>query len=100
MGNPAPLWKLEGFLERLDAWVDREKPSDDVRIAATAWILTRPGDPYQGVKRDKTIPNYWYGAIPRSGDDAGHVVVCCYWIEELRKTLRCDSFATLSLPIL
>ena len=41
----------------------------------------------------------WFGAVPDTDDGLGHVVVCSYWIEETRRAVRCDSFATLNLPL-
>lgn len=92
-------WTLEGFLDRLDAWVELESPADDLRLIVTAWVLTRYDDPYQGVRRERGFPNLWFGAIPHSYDGRGAVVACSYWIEESRHTVRCDSFATLGLPL-
>jgi hypothetical protein len=94
-----PAWSLEGFLDTLDAWAERESPTDDLRMVVTAWVLSRYDDPYQGVRRENGFPNLWYGPVPNSGDGAGRVVVCSYWIMESSRTVRCDSFATLSLPL-
>jgi hypothetical protein len=99
VSSAAPLWKLEGFLDRLDTWEKIESPSDDLRLIVTAWIMTRYDDPYQGVRRESGFPNLWFGVVPHSDDGAGNVVVCAFWIEESRRTVRCDSFATLSLPL-
>jgi hypothetical protein len=90
-------WTLVGFLDCLDAWVERESPADDIRYAATSWILTRYDDPYQGVRRENRFPNLWFGAIPNTGHGLGYVVGCAYWIDEATRTVECDSFATLSL---
>jgi hypothetical protein len=90
-------WKLVGFLECLDAWAEREKPSDDLRVIVTAWIMTRYDDPYQGVRREHRYPNLWFGAVPKSGHGLGYLVMCACWIEETTRTVRCDSFTTLSL---
>jgi len=101
VASAGPGWQLEGFLERLDAWSEREgaNVSDDVRIAATAWILTRMDDPYQGVQREQGFDNLWFGAVPGSHDGKGHVVVCSYWIEETEHVVRCDNFGLLSWPV-
>jgi hypothetical protein len=37
--------------------------------------------------------------VPNSQDDAGRVVVCSYWIFESQHLVRCNSFATLGLPL-
>lgn len=92
-------WALEDFIKRLDWWIDSESPPDDLRLIVTAWILTRYDDPFQGVRRESAFPNLWFGAVPDSEDGAGKVVVCSYWIAESTRTVRCDSFATLSLPL-
>jgi hypothetical protein len=94
-----PAWVLEGFLERLDAWAEQENPPADLRLLVTSWIMTRYDDPYQGVQRAEGFENLWYGAVPNTDDGLGHVVTCSYWIEETRRTVRCDSFATLNLPL-
>jgi hypothetical protein len=93
-----PGWRLEGFLERLDAWAERESPSGDLKLLVTAWIMTRYEDPYQGMRRERGFPNLWFGSVPHS-EVAGTTVVCTYWIEESARTVRCDGFATLNLPI-
>jgi len=92
-------WQLEGFLERLDAWANQEQPDDDLRLQVTEWILSRFGDPYQGVQREPGFDNLWFGIVPGSLHDADQVVVCSYWIMERDHVVRCDSFATLGLPI-
>lgn len=99
MPDPAPTWQLVGFLERLDDWIERELPGDDLRVVVTAWVLTRYDDPYQGVRRESAFPNLWFGVVPYSGHDSGSVVVCAYWIEESTRTVHCDSFTRLSVPL-
>jgi hypothetical protein len=92
-------WTLEKFLERFDSWVERESPTDDLRVIVMDWILTRDDDPYQGVRREEGIPNLWFGRVPNSYDGSGHVVVCSYWIKEVTRTVCCDNFGSLSLPL-
>lgn len=92
-------WTLEKFLERFDAWVELESPTDDLRYNVMNWILTRYDDPYHGVRREEGFPNLWFGRVPKSHDRSGHVVTCSYWIEESTRTVRCDNFGTLSLPL-
>ncbi len=94
-----PLWTLLGFLERLDQWVARESPADEVRLLVTAWIMSRYDDPYQGVRREGKFPNLWFGPVPESQDRTGRVVACSYWIDEVNHTVRCDSFDTFYLPL-
>ena len=95
----AALWRLERFLSEFDAWTEREHPSDDLRVLVTEWMVGRQDDPYRGVRREPGFENLWYGAVPDSNDGAGHVVVCSYWIFEAQRLLRCNSFATLGLPL-
>jgi hypothetical protein len=57
-------WQLESFLDHLDVWIEREQPSDDLRLIVTAWVLTRYEDPYQGVQREPGFENLWFGEIP------------------------------------
>lgn len=92
-------WRLENFPECFDAWAERESPTDDLRFIVMDWILTRGDDPYQGVRREEGFPNLWFGRIPNSHDGSGRVVVCIYRIEESSRTVRCDHFGTLSLPL-
>lgn len=99
MGEPSQRWTLESFLERLDTWVEVEKPSTDLRYVVTEWILSRFDDPYQGVRREYGFDNLWFGKIPHSQHGNDLIVVCSYWIEEQRHVVRCDSIASLSLPI-
>lgn len=98
MAGASALWKLENFIECLDIWVDLEKPPDGLRRLVTAWIMSRSEDPYQGVRREAGHPNLWFGPVPGSARD-GMVVACSFWIYELRRTVKCNSFGTLSLPI-
>ena len=95
---PPDRWSLEGFEEHLDIWISREDPDADLRLVVAEWILTRFDDPYQGVRREPPFDNLWFGLVPgsRRGD---LVVTCAYWILEREHTVRCDSFATLRLPI-
>jgi hypothetical protein len=92
-------WNLSGFLEQLDAWTERESPPEDQVLLVTAWIMSRFDDPYRGVRREPGFPNLWFGTIPDTDNGSGQVVTCAYWIVESTRTVRCDNFGTLSLPI-
>jgi hypothetical protein len=46
MGNLPTFWRLENFIERLDAWIAVENPSEYVRIIVTEWVVTRFDNPY------------------------------------------------------
>jgi hypothetical protein len=97
---PEPvLWRLERFLSEFDAWVQRDGPSVDLRVLVSEWMLGRQDDPYRGVRREASFENLWYGPIPDSDDGTGRVVVCSYWIVESEHVVRCNSFATLALPL-
>ena len=48
MPDLVPSWILKDFLEQLDAWIDTEKPTQDLINHVTAWIMSRADDPYQG----------------------------------------------------
>ncbi|HEU0129656.1 MAG TPA: hypothetical protein VFQ85_01530 [Mycobacteriales bacterium] len=50
------------------------------------------------MRREPGFPNLWYGPVPGT-DDGETVVQCAYWILEAARTVRCDSFATLSRPL-
>ena len=91
-------WVLEDFEARLDQWIEVESPADNLRILVTAWVLSRFDDPYAGVHREPDFGNLWFGPVPGSVHE-GRVVVCSYWIYEAERTVRCDSIATLNLPI-
>ena len=95
----AALWRLERFLPELDAWAEREHPTVDLRVIVTEWVVGRQDDPYRGVRRVPQFENLWHGAIPGSDDGAGRVVACSYWIVESQHLVRCNSFATLGLPL-
>jgi hypothetical protein len=95
----ASAWVLEGFLDRLDAWLESEPVSDDLRVIVTDWVFTRDHDPYQDARRAGGFDNLWFSVVPESRNEHGRVVVCTYWIEDSRRTVRCDNFATLSWPV-
>jgi hypothetical protein len=99
MGDSTRRWTLSNFIDGLDRWIALENPDDDLRVHVTAWVLTRSDDPYQGVRREPGFDNLWYGAIPGSIHPPSSLVVCSYWIEEAHHSVRCESFATLSMPI-
>jgi hypothetical protein len=90
---------LENFLDRFDAWAELQCPTQDLRCIVLDWIVARGEDPYQGVRRVEGSSNLWFGRIPNSRDGSGRVVVCSYWIEESSRTVRCNIFGTLSLPL-
>ena len=92
-------WRLENFEECLDRWIDQDKPSGDLSLFVTGWLMSRLDDPYQGVLRADGFDNFWYGSVPGSEHGSYEVVVCSYFIEEDSRTVRCASIATLSRPL-
>ena len=91
-------YQLVGFLDNFDQWAGAEDSDQTMRVVVLDWVMTRQESPYQGVRREPSFENLWFGAIPRTarGDQ---VVVCSYWIEEHDHIVRCDRIATLSLPL-
>lgn len=63
------------------------------------WIFTRSEDLYRGMRREPSVPNLWWGAVPGTVDEAGRVVVCAHWMDEIHKVVRCDSLAVLQRPL-
>jgi hypothetical protein len=55
---------LENFVERLDAWIAIENPSEDLRIIVTEWVVARFDNPYTDVSRMPDFPNLWFRPIP------------------------------------
>jgi hypothetical protein len=99
MSSSGPAWKLVGFLDRLDAWIDQERPKQDLRLIVTDWVMSRAVDPYEGAERERGFANLWFARVPHSHDGSGALVVCAYFVEELTRTVRCSSIATLNWPI-
>lgn len=92
-------YQLEDFLKALDEWTELEGPADWIRLSVLNWIFTRQEAPYLGVKRERGFENLWFGPVPQTVDEQGRIVVCTYWINEHDHSVRCDRFATLSLPL-
>lgn len=93
------FWQGENFNDRFTTWLETERPPDPIRRIVANWIVTRFDNPYEGARRDLDIAaNYWFARIPGT-QLHGHVVVCGYWIHEMERIVRCDIFATLSLPL-
>ncbi len=93
-----PLWRLDSFLERFDAWCHTEQVTVDERVLVTLWVMTRMENPFVGVRREPGFADLWFGPIPSTaGND--RVIVCSYWVDPKARTVRCNSFARLSLPL-
>src|SRR5262249_26810015 len=84
--RPTSRWTLQGFDERLEAWISLDQPDEALRFAVLQWLFTRMEDPYGGVRRARELPDLWYGVVPDSLRD-DHVVVCSYWINERAATI-------------
>ncbi|MGQ0464315.1 MAG: hypothetical protein ACT4QG_03230 [Sporichthyaceae bacterium] len=99
MSNRASAWNLIHFDRRMDEWIAREAPDEDRRFAVGHWILGVMDDPYPGMRRQAGFDNLWFGAVPgtRRSDDTA--VACGYWVVERTRSVRCESFATLGLPL-
>jgi hypothetical protein len=44
----AEPWKLERFGEFLDAWIEQEKPDEDLSYHVVEWVMTRGRDSVSG----------------------------------------------------
>lgn len=97
MDNVA-AWRLANFAACIDAWEERDQPEGDLALVVAHWIFSRIEDPYQGVRREPSFPNLWYGTVPNSEHGFMRAVLCCYWIYEGQRAVRCESIATLGLP--
>jgi hypothetical protein len=51
------------------------------RLLVANWVMNRHEDPYQGARRQRELPNYWFGVVPETWEK-GTVVTCAYWIVE------------------
>lgn len=99
-GKANPQWELAGFEDAFERWVNLEEPAPELRIRVVNWMFTRREDPYEGMIRESSFPNLWYGEVSGSLHGTGQVVVCTMWIEESTRTVRCDMIATLNPPII
>lgn len=91
-------WELREFGHHLDAWKERDQPSQDLVFHVTRWVFTRGDDPFRGMQREAGFDNLWYGPVPGSYHK-GAVVLCSYFILVQEHAVRCDSFATLNRPV-
>ena len=98
-----PAWLLQGFIARLDAWVDAAQPLDELRVLVTDWVFTRMSDPFANARRVQGFEDYWQAVIPGSDHFDGYAercgVVCLYWLDVSSRTVVCDRIASLSLPL-
>ncbi|KLL09636.1 hypothetical protein FrCorBMG51_23515 [Protofrankia coriariae] len=77
-----------------------ESPADDPRRLVTPWIFTRIDDPYQGIRCEPGSPNLWFGPLPQSEHTGSGPALChSCWIEEGTHRVICDTFTTLTRPL-
>ena len=91
-------WLLDEFLPRLHLWIETEQPDDRLVNVVREWIITRYDDPYRGARRADVAENLWFAVVPDTLRQ-GRVTACSFWIYERDHIVRCDAFASLSLPI-
>lgn len=95
-------WQLVEFEERLDGWIGRDSPSQDLINVVTAWILSRMEDPYEGARREPDFENLWSVRLRGTADGTRSkftMVLCSYRIIEAKHLVEADNFATLSYPV-
>jgi hypothetical protein len=93
------FWQLVNFEDRLNRWLDLERPDPTIRRAVVEWIVDAADNVYAAARRHPEIgSNYWRVNVPKSQHD-GQIVTCCFWVEEETRTVTCDTIATLSLPL-
>lgn len=97
--NPAPAWTFVNFVGCLDAWVDREKPDQDLRVIVAQWVMARHDDPYAGVRRVPDTENRWFARIRDTYRPDGSVVTCTYRIFEADRIVECEWIASLNMPV-
>lgn len=92
-------WKLDGFKEQINRWIELDQPSKQQLEGVHEWIMDRVADPYAGVRRQPgELENLWFGQIPGTSNSDGAIAVCSYWIIEETHTVRCDNFGMLHPP--
>jgi hypothetical protein len=69
------------FAEAIDRWIERESPSDDMRLRVVDWVWGRHDGPYGGMRREDH-PYLWFGAVP--GTEVKRTVVTCSYKERER----------------
>jgi hypothetical protein len=96
--DAAPMWILDKFEERFEAWIDQQMPAEDVIWTVGEWIMSLSENPYRAATRQPDFENMWYCALPETRR-RGAVVACWYWIREMDRTVQCCGLATLKEPI-
>lgn len=51
------------------------------------------------MRRVEGFADHWFGRVPNSDDGAGCVVTCSFMADRETRTVRCDLFVSLTLPI-
>jgi hypothetical protein len=95
----ADPWHLDRFDERLDWWIRDTNPPQDLVIIVLAWVVGLRRDPFRGMHRVEGFADHYFGRVPNSDNGAGVAVTCSFMADEETRTIRCDLFGTLTLPI-
>lgn len=91
-------WRLEKFEERYEAWAERDKADDELRLVVVNWLMNRHDDPFLGMARQDGFDDLWFGWIPGSGDGRGNMVACSFRADRTRGVIECNDITTLSYP--
>lgn len=79
-------------------WVKAEAPTEYRRITVLDWMFTRYANPYGDLEQQRDMPEYWFGAIPRTRASDGTMVVCTLRIVEQTRIVVCSMLGSLSPP--
>ena len=85
-------WTLARFDDEFDLWVERARPSDDIKVVVLDWVISRFDDPYSGAVREPNFDNLWRARIPETTNDASELVYCVYFIRESQNVVTCHGF--------
>jgi hypothetical protein len=95
----SPTWRLHDFEECVDARIELDDPTIELRTEVLAWLQSRMDDPYRGARRERGEDNFWYAVIPKTSHGDNKVVACSYWIRESDRVVQCGMISALSQPI-
>lgn len=83
---------LLDFLPKLDAWIERECPLDELRVFVTDWIFTRVSNPFDNARRVTGFADSWRAVIANSDHFDDHAercaVICLHWIDVSTRSVR------------
>jgi hypothetical protein len=89
---------IEGFGDVFDAWEAAENPSEALRETVLLWLAQCDDEPYVGMKRAPGALNRWWAPIPGMEDAEGNYMLCCYFIFDEERIVRCEKIATARPP--